>query len=91
MKKQKKEKIIVITADGMSNEGARALAAGIIHRAVLDYSKAIANKDIWEQESIESFFRSSWFSVLTDMDGEGVIRNIREKYKDMKQLLAVTG
>lgn len=52
------------------------LANAIVMQAVKDYRRSIRED---ECESIERFFRSSWFSVLTSVDPEFLIRNLREE------------
>ena len=39
------------------------------------YANHLADKG-----SIEAFFRSQWFQVLSDLDGEYLIRRIREEF-----------
>lgn len=52
------------------------LANAIVLSAVKDY-RSSRNPD--ELKSIERFFRSDWFSVLTSVDGEFLIRTLREE------------
>lgn len=69
------------------------LANGIILQAVEDYRKALKklsknsrNKDAEaEAASIEQFFRSEWFEMLTDVDGQYLIRRIGEEFPDLKR------
>jgi hypothetical protein len=62
------------------------LANAVVYQAVLDYRAALkrmrrhprnqeAKDDI---ASLERFFRSDWYSVLTDVDGEYLIRKVKE-------------
>lgn len=61
------------------------LANAIILQAVKDYRVALKclkvnprNKTaLADKEEIESFFRSGWFSVLTSVDGEMLIRSLQ--------------
>ena len=63
----------------------QALANAIVELAVKDYKKALKqhfrfpnNKDYAnEVASLERFFRSSWYSVLTDLDGEYLMTRIQ--------------
>ncbi len=63
------------------------LANAIIVQAAEDYRKALrslsCNPDNrsaqYERCSIERFFRSGWFSVLTSMDPELLIRRLHEE------------
>ena len=60
------------------------LANAIILQAVKDYRVALKclkvnprNKTaIADKDEIEKFFRSDWFSVLTSVDGEMLIRSL---------------
>ena len=62
------------------------LANAIVKSAADDYMKALkvlkrnpggrAAKQ--EAESIERFFRSDWYTVLTSVDGEFLIRKMKE-------------
>lgn len=60
------------------------LANAIILQAVRDYRVALKclkvnprNKTaIADKDEIERFFRSDWFSVLTSVDGEMLIRSL---------------
>ena len=61
------------------------LANAIILQAVKDYRVALKclkvnprNKTAHaDKEEIERFFRSGWFSVLTSVDGEMLIRSLQ--------------
>ena len=63
------------------------LANAIILQAVRDYREALSKynahyeKDTfrYEKESIERFFRSGWFGVLTNLDPEVLIRKLCEE------------
>lgn len=69
-------------------ENYQELANAIILQAVKDYrdaldilSKRDNNKTAKaEKRSIEYFFRSPWFSVLTNLNGAILIRQIREEF-----------
>ena len=61
------------------------LANAIVASAAKDYGKVIRrlnkfpnNKEaLAEKRSIERFFRSSWFEMLTNLDGEELMKQIR--------------
>jgi hypothetical protein len=63
------------------------LANAIIIQAAKDYRTALRklrrnprnHLAQAEAESIEQFFRSDWYKCLTDVDGEMVIRKLREE------------
>ena len=61
------------------------LANAIILQAVRDYRMALKSLKanprnrtaMVDKEEIERFFRSGWFSVLTSVDGEMLIRSLQ--------------
>lgn len=60
------------------------LANAIIMQAVSDYRSALRQyrrhgKPNREMMECEKFFRSQWFGCLTEVDGEYLIRKIREE------------
>lgn len=59
------------------DEGYKELAAAIVERAVWDYRNALKRKHISEVHSLEKFFLSGWFELLSDLDGETIIRKIK--------------
>lgn len=59
------------------NDGYKELAAAIVERAVFDYRNALTNQDKYERVSLEKFFCSGWFDVLSDCDGKVLMQMIR--------------
>jgi len=65
------------------------LANAIIIQAVKDYRKALGTLKYypWDEtakatrDECERFFRSGWFGILTDLDGEVLIEKIRKEVK----------
>ena len=63
----------------------QALANAIVELAVKDYKKALKrhyrfpnNEDYAaEVKSLERFFRSGWYRMLTDLDGEYLMTGVR--------------
>ena len=63
----------------------QALANAIVELAIKDYKKALKrhyrfpNSENYSTEvkSLERFFRSGWYGMLTDLDGEYLITGIR--------------
>ena len=63
----------------------QALANAIVELAVKDYKKALKqhyrfpdNEDYAaEVKSVERFFRSGWYGMLTDLDGEYLMTGVR--------------
>lgn len=61
-----------------------SLAKAIILTAVKDYRSARKAKDRHKIGSIRRFFRSDYFSVLSDLDGETLIKKLDEETKNDK-------
>ena len=63
----------------------QALANAVIELAVKDYKKALKqhyrfpnSKDYADEVSkLERFFRSDWYEMLTDLDGEYLMAGVR--------------
>ena len=63
----------------------QALANAIVELAVKDYKKALKqhyrfpdNKEyVDEVASLERFFRSGWYGMLTNLDGELLMNGVR--------------
>lgn len=63
----------------------QALANAIVESAVKDYKKALKyhfrhpqNKEYArEVADLERFFRSGWYGILTDLDGEYLMSGVR--------------
>ena len=66
-------------------ESYQALANAIVELAVKDYKRALNqyyrfpnNKDFADAVSnLERFFRSGWYGMLTDLDGEYLMTGVR--------------
>ena len=58
------------------------LAQAIILQAVKDYR---LHDDAAERDSIEQFFRSRWFGVLTNLDPEMLISRLRKTRYEMSR------
>ena len=52
------------------------LANAIVLSAVKDYRRSSSKRTM---EEIERFFRSGWFRVMTNIDGEQLIRDLRKE------------
>lgn len=55
------------------------LANAIIFQAVKDYRKALKRDARGSMREIERFFRSEWFSVLTNVNPEILIQKLEEE------------
>ncbi len=70
------------------------LANAIVLQAVTDYRVALKkikanprNRDaINEALQIEKFFRSGWYSVLTSVDGEYLIKRLQEEIRQSESI-----
>ena len=70
------------------------LANAIVLQAVADYRVALKkikahpkNREaISEALEIEKFFRSGWYSQLTDVDGEYLIRRLQEEIRQSESI-----
>ena len=66
--------------------GYQALANAIVIQAAKDYKSAIrtlkkhpkSRSAQAEITNLEKFFRSGWYSMLTDVDGEYLIKRLRK-------------
>lgn len=67
-------------------DGYEALANAIVKSAAEDYMKALkalkrnsnSRSAVQNVEDNERFFHSAWYSVLTDVDGDYLIRRMKE-------------
>lgn len=72
-----------------SGDSYENLANAIVFLAVADYRKVLkkysknpGSKSVKaDVDSLERFFRSQWYSVLTSVEGEFLIRKLRAEYK----------
>ena len=63
------------------------LANAIVLQAAKDYRVALKSlranprnrKALSDKEEVERFFRSQWFTVLTSLDGETLIRSLNQE------------
>ena len=70
------------------------LANAIVLQAVSDYRVALKkikahpkNREaIGEALEIEKFFRSGWYSILTDVDGEYLIRRLQDEIRQSESI-----
>jgi hypothetical protein len=58
------------------------LANAIIEQACKDYVRAVKAGDPDRILECEHFFRSSWFGVLTDIDGTSLMRRLSKLAKN---------
>lgn len=58
------------------------LANAIIIKAVEDYKEALTYNNTRTIRDCEKFFRSEWFTFLTDLDGEHIMEYIQKEIKE---------
>lgn len=63
----------------MKYEPYHALINAIILQAVKDYRTALDDENTSGIAECERFFRSVWFTFLTDVDGEIIIRQVKRE------------
>lgn len=59
-------------------DGYKQLAAAIVERAVIDYRVALKRYDDAGINSLEKFFQSEWFMMLSDLNGKALIHMVKE-------------
>lgn len=62
------------------------LANAIVLQAVKDYRDALKNNNKGAKitiREVEAFFRSDWYKVLTNIDGEMLIRELRKEREEV--------
>lgn len=64
-------------------DGYKELANAIILQAAKDYRKALKHDERGRKREIEKFFRSAWFSILTNISGEMLIQKLRAEVKEV--------
>lgn len=64
-------------------DGYKELANAIILQAAKDYRKALKYDERGHKREIEKFFRSGWFSILTNVSGEMLIQKLRAEVKEV--------
>lgn len=63
--------------------GYEKLAEAIILQAVKDYRKALKHDERGRKREIERFFRSEYFTVLTNISSEMMIQKLRAEVKEV--------
>ena len=62
------------------NEGYKLLSTAIIKQCLLDYREVLQSNDIITKLECEQFLRSQWFDFMSDMNGERLIKMMREEF-----------
>lgn len=83
-KKKYSEGVDEINSQNIFLNGYQLLAIAIIRQASKDYIIAIRKGNASTIRSCERFFRSSNYQMLTAVDGEYLIRKLRESSRRMK-------
>lgn len=61
------------------NENYKELANAVVLQAVRDYRHALAVENEYYIRKLEKFFRSEWFKILANLDGEMIIERLRQE------------
>ena len=80
--------------ENLAEDPYERLANAIVLQAVSDYRVALKkikahpkNREaISEALEIEKFFRSGWYSILTDVDGEYLIRRLQDEIRQSESI-----
>ena len=59
--------------------GYEQLANAIALQTVKDYRLARKKRESAKQAALVKFFRSKWFSVLSDLDGKRLLQDLRKQ------------
>jgi hypothetical protein len=69
----------------MGDEGLKALCAGIVEQAIKDYLLILKTPrmsvDGWSKEGLEDWFQSGTFTMISDLNGDEVIKLCRREAK----------
>lgn len=63
-------------------DGYQLLANAIVLQAVNEYREALRQNDTaarWKKISLRRFFRSDWFKLLTNVDGELLMEQLTKE------------
>jgi hypothetical protein len=63
----------------MKYEPYHALINAVILQAVRDYRIALEKEDTFKISECERFFYSDWFTFLTDVDGDIIVRHVQKE------------
>ena len=84
----------MVGSKNLAEDPYERLANAIVLQAVSDYRVALKkikahpkNREaISEALEIEKFFRSGWYSILTDVDGEYLIRRLQDEIRQSESI-----
>jgi len=84
----------MVGSKNLAEDPYERLANAIVLQAVSDYRSALKkikahpkNREaISEALEIEKFFRSGWYSILTDVDGEYLIRRLQDEIRQSESI-----
>lgn len=63
------------------HEGYQALRVAILRQAIKDYKRALKQKNAGQIKRLERFFLSEWGELLSNNNGDVIIKNCKEKIK----------
>lgn len=61
-------------------ENYESLAEAIVKKAVTDYREALRSKHSSRLRELEEFFRSDYFNLLVNLNGDIIIKEMRRKF-----------
>ena len=70
----------IVEVIGLARNPYIELANAIVFQAALDYRDSFEYGNRREKHNLEKFFRSDWYDLLTDLDGEAIIEGIQKEY-----------
>ena len=79
------------TGSAAADVGPSDLGTAIVHRACVDYLMILRGRDfhshsrVGTRAELEKFFRSAWFGILCDADGELLLSELRRMHKAGKK------
>ena len=84
----------MVGSKNLAEDPYERLANAIVLQAVSDYRSALKkikahpkNREaISEALEIEKFFRSGWYSILTDVDGEYLIQRLQDEIRQSESI-----
>ena len=70
-----------IGGDLVNDDGIKYLAMAIVFQAVQDYKSALKHNDKVEIHNLEKWFRGNKYKTLCSIDGDYLIKKIKEVMK----------
>lgn len=68
----------------MYEENYRFLCVAVVTQVIEEYKDALRSNNIYKIRSCEKWLRSDWCYLLSDMDGDYIIKSARKAVQDEK-------